>query len=41
MAQNAFNTDYLIKLSNKALDEKMRMTLDLLFHTVNDIERDR
>ena len=31
--------DYLIKLSNKALDEKMRMTLDLLFHTVNDIER--
>ena len=31
--------DYLIKLSNKALDQKMRTTLDLLFHTVNDIER--
>ncbi|MBQ6631431.1 MAG: Na/Pi cotransporter family protein [Romboutsia sp.] len=31
--------DYLIKLSNKALDQKMRMTLDLLFHTINDIER--
>ena len=31
--------DYLIKLSNKALDPKMRTTLDLLFHTVNDIER--
>ncbi|MEN8075378.1 Na/Pi cotransporter family protein [Clostridioides difficile] len=31
--------DYLIKLSNKSLDDKMRMTLDLLFHTINDIER--
>lgn len=30
---------YLIKLSNKSLDEKMRMSVDLLFHTVNDIER--
>jgi phosphate:Na+ symporter len=30
---------YLIKLSNKALDEKMRLSLDLLFHTINDIER--
>ncbi len=31
--------DYLIKLSNKTLDDKMRLSLDLLFHTVNDIER--
>ena len=31
--------DYLIKLSNKTLDEKMRFSLDLLFHTINDIER--
>ena len=31
--------DYLIKLSNKTLDDKMRFSLDLLFHTVNDIER--
>ena len=31
--------DYLIKLSNKTLDNKMRFSLDLLFHTVNDIER--
>ena len=31
--------DYLIKLSNKALDDKMRRSLDLLFHTINDIER--
>lgn len=31
--------DYLIKLSNKSLDDKMRMSLDLLFHTINDIER--
>ena len=31
--------DYLIKLSNKTLDSKMRFSLDLLFHTVNDIER--
>ena len=31
--------DYLIKLSNRTLDDKMRFSLDLLFHTVNDIER--
>ncbi len=32
--------DYLIKLSKKtSLDDKMRLSLDLLFHTVNDIER--
>ena len=31
--------DYLIKLSNKTLDDKMRFSLDLLFHTINDIER--
>ena len=31
--------DYLIKLSNRSLDEKMRGSLDLLFHTINDIER--
>ena len=31
--------DYLIKLSNNTLDDKMRLSLDLLFHTVNDIER--
>lgn len=30
---------YLIKLSNKGLDDKTRMALDLLFHTINDIER--
>lgn len=31
--------DYLIKLSNRTLDDKMKFSLDLLFHTVNDIER--
>lgn len=31
--------DYLIKLSNTGLDAKMRKSLDLLFHTINDIER--
>lgn len=31
--------DYLIKLSNKTLDVKTRKALDLLFHTINDIER--
>ena len=31
--------DYLIELSNRTLDDKMRFSLDLLFHTVNDIER--
>ena len=31
--------DYLIKLSNKSLDDKTRKSLDLLFHTINDIER--
>ena len=29
----------MIKLSNKGLDDKTRMALDLLFHTINDIER--
>ena len=31
--------DYLIKLSNRSLDDNMRKSLDLLFHTINDIER--
>lgn len=31
--------DYLIRLSNKSLNDKMRGSLDLLFHTINDIER--
>lgn len=38
-AQQKEIINYLIKLSNKALDEKMRLSLDLLFHTINDIER--
>ena len=38
-AQQKEIINYLIKLSNKALDEKIRLSLDLLFHTINDIER--
>ena len=29
----------VIKLSNRSLDDNMRKSLDLLFHTINDIER--
>lgn len=31
--------DYLVKLSKKTLDDKLIVSVDLLFNTVNDIER--
>ena len=31
--------DYLLKLSKSPLDDEERDTVDLLFNTVNDIER--